>query len=100
MWCSRSIYSEDKDEFADVGGERRKIGSRVVYRLSLEWMEFNLRCDRIKPRDWAEARDWVMMITSWSTEAPVELERQQDAVSANLARHHEWWAKCSSARAR
>lgn len=89
MWCSRSIYSEDKDEYADVGGERQKIGSKLQWRPSLEWFQEYARDlkESVRPI----AREWWLMIAALSSAAPEEEERRQDAISANLARHQQHW---------
>lgn len=61
-------------------------------------MEFNLRADRIKPRDWAAARDWTLSIAAMSTAAVEEEERRQDAISANKARYERHWALVAERR--
>lgn len=96
MWCSRSIYSEDRDDFADVEGKRTKIGSKVLWRPSLEWFQEYARDlkDTVRPI----AREWWLYIAAISTAAPEEEERRQDAISANLARHEAHWRQEAESR--
>lgn len=55
-----------------------------------------MRCDRIKPRDWAEARDWTLTIASLSSSAVRDEERVRDAISANRAVYEAWWRQAAA----
>ncbi len=65
--------------------------------MVLEWLDFNLRADRIKPKDWAEARDWTLTIASLSGSAVKDEEKRKDAISANRAVYEAWWSRTRTA---
>lgn len=98
-WCQRSIASrEDKEYGTGPNGERRELGSRTVYYPLLEWLEFNLRADRVKPKDWGEARDWVLSIARWTTDAPLDHAQREAEIRTNRARYENHWRQVEARR--